>query len=97
MTFYDDLVTYMRYTPDEITPEEERLLQLTISTGKARLKELIGAELNYEEFGAPKELLLNYCRYALNHAEELFEHNYQKEILRLQLTEGVKALEIPQP
>jgi len=39
-------------------------------------------------------LLLDYCRYVYNNASEYFEENYSKEILRLQLQEGIKALPV---
>ena len=37
-------------------------------------------------------LLLDYCRYVYNNASEYFEENFSKELLRLQLQEGIKAM-----
>lgn len=65
-----------------------------IDRGKSYLDDLIGVELNFDENNQAKTLLLDYCRYAYNNALEYFEDNFQKEILRLQLFEAVKANEI---
>ena len=38
-------------------------------------------------------LLLDYCRYVHNNASEYFEENFARELLRLQLTTAVAAME----
>ena len=72
--------------------DEDAHIQGIISRGQAYLNDLTGAELDFEADGPPKTLLLDYCRYVYNNASEYFEENYSKEILRLQLQEGIKAM-----
>lgn len=64
-----------------------------ISRGKSRLNKIAGAELNYEEEGQPRALLLDYCRYANSRALEVFEKNFRSELLDLNLESQVKSYE----
>jgi len=72
--------------------DEDAHIQGIIDRGQAYLNDLTGAELDYETDGPPKTLLLEYCRYVYNNASEYFEENFSKELLRLQLQEGIKAM-----
>ena len=74
--------------------DEDSHIQGIIDRGQAYLNDLTGAELDFEADGPPKTLLLDYCRYVYNNASEYFEENFAKEILRLQLQEGIKALPV---
>jgi hypothetical protein len=72
--------------------DEDSHIQGIIDRGQAYLNDLTGAELDFEADGPPKTLLLDYCRYVYNNASEYFEENFSKELLRLQLQEGIKAM-----
>lgn len=72
---------------------EEDDLKPVIENGIARIQTLTGTEINFEENKEAFVLLQNYVRYSINYAEEYFEENFHKEILRLSLIEGVKANE----
>ena len=72
-------------------PDEDASLDRLIIRAKDNMDDLIGVELDYEMNSQAKTLFLNYCRYDYNNALEYFEDNFSKEILRLQLKEGVKA------
>ncbi|WP_461369589.1 head-tail connector protein [Candidatus Darwinibacter acetoxidans] len=72
--------------------DEDSRIQGIIDRGQAYLNDLTGTTLDFETDGQPKALLLDYCRYVYNNASEYFEENYSKEILRLQLQEGIKAM-----
>jgi len=72
--------------------EEDAHIQGIINRGQAYLNVLTGAELDFEAEGPPKTLLLDYCRYVYNNASEYFEENFARELLRLQLQEGIKAM-----
>jgi hypothetical protein len=61
-----------------------------IARGKAKINELTGADQDFDTEGLARSLLYDYCRYAYNNASEYWEENFQREILRLQLIEGVK-------
>ena len=72
--------------------DEDSHIQGIIDRGQAKLNDLTGAELDFEADGPPKTLLLDYCRYVYNNASEYFEENFARELLRLQLQEGIKAM-----
>ncbi|HOB89659.1 MAG TPA: head-tail connector protein [Bacillota bacterium] len=72
--------------------DEDAHIQGIINRGQAYLNDLTGAELDFEADGPPKTLLLDYCRYVYNNASEYFEENFARELLRLQLQEGIKAM-----
>lgn len=79
---------YLKITWDD----EDSTLNGCILRGKAHLNDLAGVELNFEEGGPPKALLLDYCRYAYNNALEYFEENFSSEILRMQIQAGISQL-----
>lgn len=87
-----ELKDYLKITWDD----EDRQLEKMLSRGKNYLNDLTGTDLDYTEDYRPKTLLLDYCRYVHNNASEYFEDNYQKEIVRLQLSEAVKDSAIRQ-
>jgi len=72
---------------------EDDKLEGFIKRGKSHLQGLTGTELDFSKEDLPKSLLMDYCRYAYNNGLEYFEENFSKEILRLQLIEGVKSIE----
>lgn len=80
---------YLKITWDD----EDASLQAMIERGKAYLNDLTGTELDFDLPGPAQSLLLDYCRYVYNNASEYFEENYQQELLRLQLTTAVAAME----
>lgn len=86
MPLLKDVKNYLKITWDD----EDSNLQGIIQRGQANLQELTGTTMDFELEGQPKSLLLDYCRYAYNNALEYYETNFQKEILRLQLTEAVR-------
>ena len=69
---------------------EEDDLKPVIENGIARIQTLTGSEINFEENREAFVLLQNYVRYSINYAEEYFEENFHREILRLTLSEGVR-------
>lgn len=72
---------------------EEDDLKPVIENGIVKIQTLTGTKINFEENREAFVLLQNYVRYSINYAEEYFEENFHKEILRLSLIEGVKANE----
>lgn len=69
--------------------DEDSLLKNIILQGQEELNALVGTELDFEKKGPARSLLLEYCRYVYNNATEYFEENFQKEIVRLQLSVAV--------
>ncbi|MBU5425011.1 head-tail connector protein [Tissierella pigra] len=70
---------------------EDVYLQNVINRGKEYLKDLTGTDIDFENEGQPKSLLLDYCRYYYNSAIEYFEDNFQKQIVRLQYKEAIRV------
>lgn len=57
-----------------------------IKRGMARLKNVAGVStLDFKEEDLPRSLLFDYCRYANSQALEMFENNFQGELLSLHL------------
>jgi len=74
--------------------DEDASIAGLIARGRAKLQELVGAELDFDTEGQARSLLFDYVRYAYNNASEYFEENFQREILRLQLKTGVSLLPV---
>lgn len=77
---------YLKMQDDDIK------LSMIIERGKRYLSRLTGTSLDFEELDLPKQLLLDYCRYAVNNALEFFGENFAEDILFLSLQEGVKEM-----
>lgn len=77
----------------KITWESENSdLEGYVLRGKSLLDSLTGTANKYEEEGLAKSLLLDYVRYAYNNGIEYFQDNFAKEILHLQIMEGINAM-----
>lgn len=57
-----------------------------INRGMMRLQQIAGASLNFTAEDQPRALLLDYCRYANSQALEVFEKNFEAELLDLNLS-----------
>lgn len=57
-----------------------------IKRGMTRLQNIAGASLEFTVEDQPRALLLDYCRYARSQALEVFEKNFQAELLDLNLS-----------
>lgn len=53
------------------------------------IDDICGAS-DYSVEGLPRKLVKAYCRYARSNIPELFEKNFQHDILKLQIRNGVK-------
>lgn len=84
----DDAKRYLKITWESENADIEGYL----NRGKALLNSLTGTEMDYEKEGLPKSLLLDYVRYAYNNGLEYFQDNFAKEILHLQIMEGIGAM-----
>lgn len=67
-----------------------------IRSGIAYLEALVGNKLDFEENVFARSILRDYVRYSVNNSTEYFEENFERELVRLQLIEGVKWLESEQ-
>lgn len=65
--------------------ETDRKLTGILGRGMAYIDKAAGAEQDYTVEGMPRALLFDYCRYARNSALELFEGNFQPELISLRM------------
>lgn len=56
-----------------------------INRGMKRLQDIAGASLDFTAEDLPRSLLFDYCRYANSQALEVFEKNFESELLELNL------------
>ncbi len=80
----DAVKAYLKITwQDEATDTE---VTGYINRGMARLQKIAGASLDFAGEDQPRALLLDYCRYARSQALEVFEKNFEAELLNLNLS-----------
>jgi len=68
-----------------------------LKRGITRINELGSEEFDYSVEGLPRDLLFERCRYFRSNAGELFEKNFQSEIVSLRLRQGVDQFAIDNP
>lgn len=86
----DDVKDYLHISwQDEKT---DKNITGYIKRGMARLQEIAGVPLNFNEEDLPKSLLLDYCRYANSQALEMFEKNFLSEIMSLNLRGQIQSM-----
>lgn len=79
---------YLRITwDDEVTDNN---IKGYIARGKARLQDIAGVSLDFEEENLARTLLFDYCRYANSQALEMFEKNFLSELISLRISSQVK-------
>ncbi|MEG1427444.1 MAG: hypothetical protein RSC76_07120 [Oscillospiraceae bacterium] len=89
--FLSEVKGYLGITWEDA--DTDKKVQGYIARGAARLEQRAGGSLNFSEESLAKALLLDYCRYANAQALEVFEKNFEAELLEMNLREAVKALE----
>lgn len=60
-----------------------------IARGMSRLNDIAGKSLDFITEGLPRQLLLDYCRYANSQALEMFAANFQDELLTLSVSGSI--------
>lgn len=84
----EEVKNYLRVTWDD---EDSEIISL-IERGKKYLSRQTGTSLNFGDDDLPKQLLLDYCRYARNNALEFYQQNFAADLLFLSLQEGVREM-----
>lgn len=90
-----DVRNYLDITWVDAATDEK--LTGIIERGIKYIDRIAGSEMVYTTNDKPKELLLDYCRYARSNALEMFQKNYLNELLSLQIDKEVEAYEIANP
>ena len=91
MALIDDALAYLQITWEDKTLR--RKLEGGLERGKALLEEYAGTQLDFERAGTPQALLFDYMRYVRSDATEMFEVNYQRDLMRLRNLHGVNGEE----
>lgn len=79
----DNIKNSLDYT--FLDDEMDKKVMDSIIRGKTRINDIAGCELDYNQAGGHKTLLINYCRYDLAGKIDEFEKNYQSQIVTLLL------------
>ena len=87
-----DVKNYLKITwNDEIT---DKNLTGMIKRGMAHLNHIAGVSLNFIEDDTPKSLLLDYVRYANSQALEVFDTNFQSDLVSLHYTKQAELINL---
>lgn len=81
MALIDDALDYLQITWED--PPLKRKLTGAINRGKALINEYAGTTMDFETPGTAQGLLFDYLRYVRSDATEMFEINYQRDLIRL--------------
>lgn len=90
MALIDDALDYLQITWEDKTLKR-KLGGRIWSAGKVLLQEYAGMPLNFDTPGTPQALLFDYLRYVRSDATEMFEINYQRDLMRLRNLYGVNS------
>lgn len=85
----DAVKNYLDITWEDDAGDEK--LSGIITRGIAYLDKVAGEALDYTVEDKPRELLMDYCRYARSNALSEFQDNYLHELLSLQIEKEVDA------
>ncbi len=91
MALINDALDYLQITWEDKTLR--RKLEGGLERGKVLLNDYAGKTLDFENPGTPQGLLFDYLRYVRADATEMFEVNYQRDLLRLRNLYGVNGEE----
>jgi hypothetical protein len=80
----DDVKEYLNITWQD--DKTDKKITGYINRGMKRLQDIAGASLDFTAEDLPRALLLDYCRYANSQALEVFEKNFEAELLDLHLS-----------
>lgn len=78
----EDVKDYLGITWSDVATDNN--VRGHIASGMMYLDGKYGEPADYTADGMPRELLLNYCRYARDYALDVFENNFQALILGMQ-------------
>ncbi len=79
----EDVRNYLDITYQDA--ETDKKITGIVARGIAKLDGIAGTKQDYETEGRPRALLFDYCRYARNNVVELFEENFQSDLIALRM------------
>ena len=81
MALINDALDYLQITWQD--DALQRKLEGAMARGEALIDEYAGTPQDYNIPGTAQGLLFDYLRYVRSDATEMFEQNYQRDLLRL--------------
>ena len=72
----------------------DKILTGMIKRGMTHLNDIAGVSLNFIEDDTPKSLLLDYVRYANSQALEVFDTNFQSELISLHYSKQAELIQL---
>lgn len=94
MGIMNDVVNMLDFDREHIEIDEstKSKIKLIIANGKQHLRDYnpLLTEDDFEQSTRARSLLFDYCRYAYSNATEMFDYNFESEILKLRQEYEVK-------
>ena len=87
-----DIKDYLHITWDD--EKTDKNLTGMIKRGMKKLDDIAGLNLDFTIEDSPRELLFDYVRYANSQALEVWEKNFQSELLSLHLESHASLMEL---
>ena len=87
-----DIKDYLHITWDDAKTAKN--LTGMIKRGMKKLDDIAGLNLDFTIEDSPRELLFDYVRYANSQALEVWEKNFQSELLSLHLESQASLIEL---
>ena len=87
-----DIKDYLHITWDD--EKTDKNLTGMIKRGMKKLNDIAGLNLDFTIEDSPRELLFDYVRYANSQALEVWEKNFQSELLSLHLESQASLIEL---
>ena len=87
-----DIKDYLHITWDD--EKTDKNLTGMIKRGMKKLDDIAGLNLDFTIEDSPRELLFDYVRYANSQAWEVWEKNFQSELLSLHLESQASLIEL---
>ena len=87
-----DIKDYLHITWDD--EKTDKNLTGMIKRGMKKLDDIAGLSLDFTIEDSPRELLFDYVRYANSQALEVWEKNFQSELLSLHLESQASLIEL---
>lgn len=95
MGIMNDIVNMLDFDREHIETDEstKSKIEIIIANGKQHLRDYdpLLTEEDFEKPTRARSLLFDYCRYAYSNAVEMFDHNFENEILKLRQEYEVKS------
>lgn len=87
---FKEILAELGYDESSVSEDRKKLVKGYIVDGIYKLVDVAGVELDFDVDRNARSLLRAYCRYANSQSLEMFEVNFQSELLSLNLNYCLK-------